>query len=209
MGILRSLDGSSLYVGHEQEAALVAYDLPSGALRGLTKLPELGLTRWGGPVYHILQHPRTRRLYFISGPGKNLFEADPDSLAILRSLALGDVVGTALDLDADAGKLYYQSGFHDTIHRVDLATFRPDRVYDGEIHARRIRLDRARNALYVLGHFSGTLFALDLGTGRRVFTVRVGGRPHGLALAGDALFTNSFAGVYRLDLARLWAGARR
>ena len=198
--VLPDINGGRLYAGTELEATLVAFDTSGDAGPQFLRLPETGLVRWGGPLHFLTQHPTTRRLYFTSGPGHNLFEADPDTLELLRSVDLGDVVGTALLLDAEADVIYYQSGVRDALFRVPLDTFEPDRTYEGEIHARRLAHDPDRGLLYVLGHFSGRVFALDLESGDRVFEVAVGGRPHGLARHGHSLFVNTFLGVLRIPV---------
>lgn len=202
--ILEDVDGHYLYAGTELEATLVRFDVATGEMNGMLRVPDSGLVRWGGPLHFILQSAKTRYLYFTSGPGHSIFEANPDTMTISRALDVGDIVGTAMALDEEGGWLYYQCGVKDALYRISLATFTIDRTYEGEIHARRLALDPERNALYVLGHFSGTVFAIDLDTGERRWTRDVGGRPHGLALAGDALFAHSFAGVFRLDLPAIW-----
>ncbi len=124
-----------------------------------------------------------------------------DALTVQRSVDLGDVVGTALAVDDGAGVIYYQSGVRDALFRLNLATLEVEAEWESEIHARRLHVDRERGALYVLGFFSGTVFALDLATGARRWTVAVGPRPHGLAATEGALFVNSMVGVVRVDLA--------
>jgi len=202
--VLEDARGTALYAGTELEATLVKFDIEARAYEAKLRLADLGLVSWGGPLHFLEQHPETRRLYFTSGPGHNLFEVDPDTMTVLRSLDLEDVVGTALLLDASRGVLYYQSGVRDALHAIDLDSWTVARTYDGEIHARRLALDASRRALYVLGHLSGQVFALDLETGARAWTRSVGGRPHGLSRDGDTLWVNSFAGLFRLHLPTLW-----
>jgi hypothetical protein len=202
--VVEDVDGSALYAGTELESTLVRFDLKERRYDRQLKLAEEGLVTWGGPLHFIEQHPVTRRLYFTSGPGHNLFEVDPDQMVVLRSMSLDDVVGTALLLDAETDTIYYQSGVRDALFEIDLATWSVRRTLEGEIHARRLALDRERRALYVLGHLSGRVLALDLETGHRRWSRDVGGRPHGLALDGDELWVNSFAGVFRLHLPTIW-----
>jgi outer membrane protein assembly factor BamB len=202
--IVEDVNGAALYAGTELESTLVRFDLKERRYDRQLRLADEGLVEWGGPLHFIEQHPTTRRLYFTSGPGHNLFEVDPDSMTVLRSMPLDDVVGTALLLDPEAGTIYYQSGVRDALFEIDLASWRVMRTFDGEIHARRLALDRERRALYVLGHLSGRVLALDLVSGERRWTRDVGGRPHGLALDGDQLWVNSFAGLFRLHLPTIW-----
>jgi hypothetical protein len=202
--IVEDVDGSALYAGTELESTLVRFDLKERRYDRQLRLADLGLVAWGGPLHFIEQHPDTRRLYFTSGPGHNLFEVDPDSMTVLRSMPLNDVVGTALLLDTATDTIYYQSGVRDALFEIDLKSWEVTRTFEGEIHARRLALDRERQALYVLGHLSGRVLAIDLRTGTRQWTREVGGRPHGLALDGDELWVNSFAGVFRLHLPAIW-----
>ena len=202
--IVEDINGEALYAGTELESTLVRFDLKARRYQDQLRLADLGLVRFGGPLHFIEQHPTTRRLYFTSGPGHNLFEVDPDSMEVVRSMTLDDVVGTALLLDPAGERIFYQSGVRDALHEVDLKSWKVTRTFKGEIHARRLTLDRQRDALYVLGHLSGQLSAIDLKTGQRRWSVAVGGRPHGLSQDGDALWVNSFAGLFRLHLPTLW-----
>ncbi|MGB0589487.1 MAG: YncE family protein [Myxococcota bacterium] len=202
--VVEDVNGSALYAGTELESTLVRFDLNERRYDGQLKLAELGLVAWGGPLHFIEQHPVTRLLYFTSGPGHNLFEVDPDSMTVRRSMPLDDVVGTALLLDIETDTIYYQSGVRDALFEIDLSSWQVTRTFDGEIHARRLALDRERQALYILGHLSGRVLAVDLKTGARRWTREVGGRPHGLALDGNELWVNSFAGVFRLHLPTIW-----
>ncbi len=199
MSVIR--DGNYLYIGNDVEQAVVAYNLETGQPDAVLNLHAQGLVRFGGPVWNLVQAQKTHRLYFTSGPGENLYEVTVPSLEILQHRRFRDITGTALILDEERGVLYYQNGgLSDALYEVDLATFEVLRTFTGEGHARQILLDRERNCLYVLGYFSGRAFALDLETGRRVWTVKVGGSPHGMALDGDVLWVNSMAGVLKLDL---------
>ena len=202
--VVQDTNGRYLFAGTELEATLVRFDIGDRRFDQVLRLADHDLVRWGGPLHFIEQHPTTRRLYFTSGPGHNLFEVDPDSMTVLRSLPLDDVVGTALLLDATEDTLYYQSGVRDALFAISLDRMEVTRRYDGEIHARRLALDTDRGALYVLGHLSGEVFALDLETGERRWSRDVGGRPHGLAKEGPSLWVNSFAGLFRLHLPTLW-----
>ena len=207
MDVLLDIARERIYVGNDIEQAISAYDRIHGRYLGDLNLYRRDLVGWGGPVFMMIQARSTGLLYLTTGPGENLMEVDPYALELRRSLRLGDIIGTALVLDEEGGHLYYQCGLTDPLYRIDLGRFQVDRVYRGEAHARRLVLDRRRGALYVLGHFSGQLFALDLDTGERRWEVAVGGRPGGLAMSQDALWVNSFAGVHRVELETVWAAA--
>ncbi len=194
-----------LYVGNEIHPALLGYELPSGKLEGILNLQQHKLAGEGGIAYHMVKSEKNGNLYFIGAPGEQrLFEFSPSLFAITRSIKLNDVVGTALILDDVSGKLYYQSAFYDTIFVIDIETFEVVKKYSGEFHARRLRLDKRRGVLYVLGYTSGTVFPIDLDSGKTLWSVKVGGRPHGMQLTGDALWINSMLGAFKLDLNVIW-----
>ncbi len=202
MSVVR--DEEHLYIGNDVEQAVVAYNLDTGRPDTVLNLHKQGFVQFGGPVWNLVQSQKTHNLYFTSGPGENLYEVATPSLTILKHRRFRDITGTALILDEERGVLYYQNGgLSDDLYEVDIATFEVKRTFKGEGHARQLLLDRDRNCLYVLGYFSGTAFALDLETGRRLWTVKVGGSPHGMALDGDVLWVNSMAGVLKLDIATL------
>jgi hypothetical protein len=206
MDVFKDLAENLIYIGNDAEQALIAYDSETGRLVKMLNLLEQGEVKVGGPVWHIRQSSRTRRIYFITGPGHHLFEVDPDSFTVTKKKKLHDVVGTALEIDDDSGLLYYQNGGLNSLYAIDIESFEIKRTYKGECHARRIRLDKARHCIYVLGYLSGTVFPVDLSSGKRLWTVHVGGLPHGLDLHGDTLWVNSMAGVLKLDLKTLWGG---
>ena len=160
MGLLR--DGRYAYVVNDVEQALVTYDLEKNELDRFLNLTTLGLARYGGPAWNLIQSPKTRRLYFTAGPGpKNLYAVDPASLQILASRGFNDVVGSALVLDDQRDGLYYQSGSQAALYELDATTLEIRRTLPGEMHARSLVLDAARRQLYVLGYFSGTVFSID------------------------------------------------
>ncbi len=210
MDIVKDVSTNRVYIGNDAEQVLLAYDHETGKLEGVLDLLQLGLVSVGGPLWNVIQSGKTRKLYFSAGPGKrrfydnHLFEVDPDSLAILRKRPFFDVCATALALDEENNFIYYQNGGFNTLHEIDLETFKTRRKFRGEGHARCICLDKKRNLLYVLGYFTGSLFAIDLATGRRLSKVKVGGLPHGIHLDGDTLWVNSMSGVFRLDVPAIW-----
>lgn len=204
MDVLKDISENRIYVGNDAEQALIAYDSESGRLVKILNLLEKGYVKVGGPVWNILQSPSTRKLYLTTGPGTHLFEVDPDTLTVTKKRKFPDVVGTALDIDDEGGLLYYQNGGLNSLYAVDIETFAIKRKYKGELHARRIRLDKKRNCIYVLGYLSGMIFPVDLGTGKQPWKRYVGGLPHGMDLNGDILWVNSMAGVLKLDLRNIW-----
>jgi len=205
MSILKDRAKNRIYVGNEMHPALLAYNLDDDKLIAVLDFLKMGLIPPGGTAYYMVQAADSRLLYLAGVPGvADLYEVDPDAFAVTRRLDLGDAACTALLLDNEAGKLYYQSGFTDKLYLIDIADLRVERVYRGEFHARRLQLDRPRNALYILGFASGKVTALDLETGRRVWRIKVGGRATGLQLAGEALYVHSMAGAFRLNLPTLW-----
>ena len=204
MCIFKDLTKNRLYIGNDADPALIAYDLDTGKVDTILNLYQQGYVRIGGPVWNIVQSSKTRKLYCISGPGNNIFEVDPDTMKILKYRHCFDIIGTALELDDNNGVLYYQNSVFDSLYEIDINTFEIKREFTGEIHARRIRLDKKRNCLYVLGYFSGTVFSIDLETGIRSWSIDVGGSPHGMHFYDDTLWINSLAGVFKLDLNIIW-----
>ncbi len=210
MDIVKDIRTDRVYIGNDAEQVLLAYNHETGRLEGVLNLLELGLVTLGGPLWNILQSTKTRKIYFSAGPGKrkfydyHLFEVDPDSLVILKKRAFFDVCATSLALDEENDLIYYQNGGFNTLHEIDLQTFKTKRTFRGEGHARSICLDKKRNFLYVLGYFTGSLFPIDLASGRRLSKIRVGGFPHGMHLDGDTLWVNSMSGVFRLDVSQIW-----
>ena len=207
MDVVKDVSENRIYIGNDAEQALIAYDSETGRLVKTLNLLEQGHVKVGGPVWHIRQSPGTRKIYFITGPGTHLFEVDPDSLTVVKKRRFLDVVGTALDLDDERGLIYYQNGGLNSLYEIDMETFEIKRTFRGECHARRIRLDKKRNCIYVLGYLSGTMFPIDLETGTRPWKRYVGGLPHGMDIYDDTLWINSMSGVLKLNLRTLWGAS--
>lgn len=205
--LLRDISGNTLYVSNDQFPAIASFDLKSGNLKGILNLSKSGLVLDGGKPWYLVQSKKTRRIYFIGCPGESdLFEIDPDTLKVTRQLKLelDTSCGAGLILDDDKGLLYYQSGFFNSLYQINVEQFKVEREYPGEFFARRIRIDKERNVLYVLGYISGTVFSIDLDSGKRLWKVNVGGRPHGMHFKNDALWIHSMAGVFRINLPEVW-----
>ena len=210
MDIVKDVSTNRVYIGNDAEQVLLVYNHDTGQLEGSLDLIKQGLTSLGGPLWNILQSRSTRRLYFSAGPGRrkfydhHLFEVDPDSLTVLKKRAFFDVCATALALDEENDLIYYQNGGYNTLHEIELGTFKTRRTFRGEGHARSICLDKKRNFLYVLGYFTGSLFPIDLTSGKRLRKLKVGGLPHGMHLEGDTLWVSSMSGVFQLDVRQIW-----
>lgn len=204
MDVIKDVKEDRIYIGNDADQAVVSYHSETGKIIKVLDLVAEKAVRAGGPVWNIRQSQKTRKLYFISGPGAHLFEVDPDSLTILRKKRLFEVVGTALELDDENNLLYYQNGSINALYEIDVRTFEILRTFKGECHARRIRLDKKRNCIYVLGYLSGTLFPIDLNFGKRAWTIHVGGLPHGMDLYENSLWINSMSGVLKIDLPLIW-----
>jgi len=204
MCIVKDLKKNRVYVGNDAETALISYNLDTGKIEKFLKFHEQGYVRIGGPVWNIIQSKKTRKLYCISGPGNNLFEIDPDTLKVIKYRYCSDIIGCALEIDDDNDILYYQNGTFDSLFEIDINSFQIKRTFTGEMHARRIRLDKKRKCIYVLGYFSGTLFPINLETGKRPWRLNVGGSAHGMYMDEDIMWVNSLAGVFKINLNIIW-----
>ena len=204
MDIFKDRLTNRVYIGNGVEQAFISYDLDTGRIARILHLYNQGLVDKGGPVGNILQSKKDGMIYFTSGPGMNLFEVDPESLNITKQKSFFDITASALAIDEEGGMLYYQNGCFNALYEIDIESFEVKRTLRGEGHARRILLDKRRNCIYVLGYFSGTVFPIDLTTGKRLWTVRVGGLPHGIDLSDNTLWINSMSGVMKLDLETIW-----
>jgi hypothetical protein len=193
-----------LYVGTELESTVIAYDLKGQEIAALLKLASTGRVGQVGGITALAQSQRTGRLYAISGHGDNLFEFDPDTLEILRSMDLERVIGTSMALDEEAHEIYYQCSLSNALYRISLDTFEVVRTYEGAAHSWSILLDSAKRALYELDWLGGKLFALDTESGERLWEIDTGGRPSSMTRHHDTLWINSMLGVIRVDLAKVW-----
>ena len=205
MDVFRDIHGHRLYIGNDIYPAILTYDLKSGKLIHILDLPKEQLVGIGGYASAIVQDSMTRRLYFVGIPGQStLFEMNPDTFKVTRHLDLDDIMPTGLIIDPDDRALYYQSGFYNTLYKINIDSFTVERTYSSEFHSRRMRLDKKRHVIYILGYVSGTVFPIDLNTGKRQWQIHVGGRPHGMILQNDALWVNSMAGAFMIDLKTAW-----
>ncbi|MFH1415678.1 MAG: hypothetical protein ABIH89_06305, partial [Elusimicrobiota bacterium] len=59
-------------------------------------------------------------------------------------------------------------------------------------------------ALYLLSYLYGSMFAVDIKTGEKMWSVKVGAKPFGLVLRNDKAYVNSRAGIIAVDLSSVW-----
>jgi hypothetical protein len=200
MCILKDVSKNVFYITAEEYPALYSHDMDSGAV-GYISFPKLRMVPMGGSIYAIAQSPATRRLYVTASPGPNdIIEIDPDTMAVTKALDLNEIGGMALAVDPSGKYLYYQAAFDDDLYKIDLAAFKVVDKFDGDMAARRIILDDKRGALYLLGMMSGKVYALDPETGRKLWSMKVGPHPHGMALTDNYLWTLSMRGAFRIKL---------
>jgi len=205
MSVIKDIEKNQLIIGNEIQPAVLFYDQESEKLVDMLDLHKMGSIRAGGTANSMVQANNSRKLYFIALPGKaDLFELDLDTRKITRTLDLGNSIGTALIMDQENEYLYFQSGIYNTLSVVDIPSWKVIRRYKSEFHARRLALDKKRNVIYVLGYVSGTVFPIDLESGKKIWTVDVGGRAHGLDLTNDTLWVHSAAGAFKIDLDIVW-----
>lgn len=194
-----------LFVANDVQQAIYALDIDTGKWAGSIDLGKTGaVTRYGVAAQSMVQPVAGGPVYFASGPGQNLYELDPGTFTITRSIPLNDAAGTAIAVDAVGGRLWYQASLTDELSEVDLKTFTVSRVLAGERFARGLAFDATRNALYEITYFSGKVRAFDLASGEVRWELSAGGRPNSVTLADDTLWINSMAGVLSVDLAQVW-----
>lgn len=196
-----------LYLSDNLTPVLISYDLQTGRRRKILDLQGQGIIGIGGNVSSIKQSPVDRTLYMAGGPGENLLAVAPDSLDLLRRTRFDYcVMGSALAHDPTTDRLYLQCGAVDALYEIDAKDFRVIRKYTGEFHSRALAIDNAKNCIYELGFGSGTLFALDRESGRKVWSLDVGAKPNSMYLDPQRkLWINSKAGILRIDLDKVWA----
>lgn len=203
--ILRDEARPMLYVGTDLYPSLFGYNTDTGKLEHVLDLSYMGLVSEAGVLFSLSQSKKTGMLYGVVCPGPvDVIEVDPEAFVVRRSLDLGEYMSLCLLLDDENGKLYFQSGTTDSLYKIDIKSFAVERIYDAEYHARALALDGKRKVMYVLGYSSGTAFALDLESGKRLWEIWAGGRPHGMILKGDSLYIHSMAGAFRVDLPAIW-----
>jgi outer membrane protein assembly factor BamB len=194
-----------IYVGTEFNPVIACYNLENGNMEWVIHLDKEGIVNnESGGCTFIVQDPQTHLLYMHTElPGK-IVELDPKQHKVLRSMEIGNSFCSFMTYNPANRTFYLQSGLENDLHAVSMDTFQKTRTYKGEYHARRMQVDNRRGVIYVLGYFSGTLFPVDLKTGKRAWSIRVGGRPEGLDIHGSTAYVHSMSGVFRVDLDALW-----
>lgn len=193
-----------LFVVNDVEPAISVVDATDGRWLGAHNLVREGLTGYGLAAQSLVQPVPGEELYFTSGDGENLFVMDPISLD-LRHVPLGDAVGTSIAVDAPGNRLWYQPSLRDEIQEIRISDLTVTRTLGGERFSRGLAFDASRNVVYVLGYFSGQLFALDASSGAERWRINVGGRPNSLLVRKDIAWINSMAGLVRVELPVVWS----
>ncbi|MFC2091413.1 YncE family protein [Elusimicrobiota bacterium] len=192
----------AVFLTNDMRAILFKYDYESGKL---VNAREFFNIRYGGTLWNIQVSDKTGKLYVSAFGGKNdIYEIDTESLRVLRTKDLVSYGVSSLKLDDSAGILYAQDGGTDRLFEIDIDSFRVRRILRGEVHSRRMFIDRKRNAIYVLSYFYGRLTGVDLRTGRHIWSIKTGGKSYGLDISGDTAFINSRRGIIKIDLNRVW-----
>ncbi|MFH1415419.1 MAG: hypothetical protein ABIH89_04985 [Elusimicrobiota bacterium] len=194
-----------LYVTHDMQSVLQKYDYSTGSL--VMETDPAGFKDYGTVELWLMQvSEKTGMIYIVPQAAKdmNIIEIDPSTLKITRTLDFDIVEPTALKIDDEQGVLYCQDGGSSRLYEIDIRKFTVKRLLSGEVHSRRISIDRQRRCLYLLGYFYGRIVALDLESGKRKWSLKVGGKPYGLAREGDRLYISSMSGIIYLDLNSVW-----
>jgi hypothetical protein len=210
LSTMADVDGEHIHVFQHFFTLVQSYDIETGQLTARNRVAQDNPFAQGGGLLSPVQSPRTRNIYLsVLGARDTLLELDPDTLAVKRRLNVGSIGQMALVLDSQGRHIYGQSFTGDTIVRVNINDWKVERRYKGEALSRRLALDEKRNALYVLSFGRGRLFAVDLETGKRKWSLKVGGMPAGLDFKDDALWVNSMSGAFRVELEKVWEGVGR
>jgi PQQ enzyme repeat len=206
MDIFVDEEAGKLFLSDNLTPVLLVYDLNTGRRGKILDLQGRGIIGVGGNVFGIHQSETDRTLYMAGGPGQNLLAVNPDTLQLIRQARFDFcVMGSALEFDQATGRLYMQCGAVDDLYEIDAKNFEVLRIYRGEFHSRGLTIDSERNCIYVLGFGSGTLFALDLKTGLKRWSLNVGSKPNSMYLdPGRNIWINSKVGILRIDLQKVW-----
>lgn len=200
--IYHDVKGNAIYAANDMTPSLLKYDYTTGELKGSL---QPGYFTYGGAFWDMAISDKTGLIY-INGLGakEDIFEIDSDTMEIKRKLDIVVYGGSAILLDDENDTLYFQDGDSWRLFEIDIKKMKVKRVFKSEIHSRKLFLDRKRGALYVLSFCYGKFFAIKLDNGKRAWTLRVGGKPSGLAVDQDTVFINSMAGIISIDLAEVW-----
>jgi hypothetical protein len=196
-----------IYLSNEINPILLKYNYHSGNLIGQLKPNDI---KYGSGMWNIKVSNKTGLMYLISyQAAQDILEIDPGRMEITKTLELNSdgilsQLSTCLKLDDEKGLLYFQHGGRNKLYEIDIETLQVKRTLKGEVHARHMILDRKRNVMYISSFFYGKLIALDLVSGRRLWEIKVGGKPYGMDIYNDNLYINSRAGIVKLDLKTIW-----
>lgn len=202
-------DKDYVYIATNIYARLFKYDYKTGMHMNHIAPRDI---KYGGAMWNLQVSDKTGLMYVIALLSEDdVFEIDPETLDIRRRLDLSGyggsslgLGGSSLKLDDENGLLYFQDGGTDKLYEIDIDSFKVKRVLKGEMFAQRMHIDKKRKALYILSFLYGNLFALDLETGKRRWSIKVGGKPGGLAICNDTAYVNSMAGIVKIDLETVW-----
>ncbi|MFC2091216.1 YncE family protein [Elusimicrobiota bacterium] len=211
MGIYHDDNKGYIYVSNEINPALFKYDYATGKLSGRIIIDNI---KYGGSIWSLTTSKTTGRLYVITYmAGQDLVEIDPDKFEITRTLDLNiygllSLAASTMIIDDDNGLLYIQHGGRNSLYEIDLETFKIMRTLEGEVHSRGMILDKKRNVIYINSFFYGKVIALDISSGRQSWELKIGGKPYGITLHEDSLYTNTRAGIIKIDLDTVWRDHR-
>lgn len=207
MDIYHDSKRNYIYVSNEINPGLFKYDYKTGKLLNSLYLEKI---KYGGAIWYIKESNITGMIYVISYmAGQDVVEIDPERFDIRRTLNLNisgllSLTSCALLFDDEKGVFYLQHGGMNKLYEIDTETFKVKRILEGEVHARRTLMDKKRDVMYINSFYYGKLIALDLKSGKQIWSVKVGGKPYGLALNNDTLYVNSRAGIIKIDLETVW-----
>ncbi|MFH1415415.1 MAG: hypothetical protein ABIH89_04965 [Elusimicrobiota bacterium] len=200
--IRHDIERKRIFICTDIFAGLYSYDYETGNMLGYMIPPD---ARPGTLLWNICISDRSGMLY-VTGTNlsDDIYEVDPENMKVIRTLDLDIYGASALEIDEDEGVLYCQAGGTDSLYLVGLDDLKIRRVLKGEPYVQKIRIDRERKAIYMLSFLYGRLIAVNIESGERLWSVKVGGKPAGLAVYGDDMYINSMAGIVKIELDQVW-----
>ncbi|MFH1415414.1 MAG: hypothetical protein ABIH89_04960, partial [Elusimicrobiota bacterium] len=153
---------------------------------------SLDNTKYGGSVSGMEISEKTGKLYCVSlRSSADILEINTETLETERALDLGAFGISSMLIDNESSLIYAQDSESARLYEIDMKTFEKKRVLEGEYCSLSITIDRKRNALYLLSYLYGSMFAVDIKTGEKMWSVKVGAKPFGLVLRNDKAYVNS------------------
>jgi hypothetical protein len=207
LDIYHDLKRRCVYLSTDVDVGLYKYNFKTGKLLD-SIIPEF--IDYGGGMINMTMSKKTNMIYILGYYSDyDIMEIDPEIFEIKRKLSLNtynlfSLGSSCLILDDEAGLLYVQHSLNNKLYEIDLESFKVQKIVKGEKHARRMLIDKKRNTIYQTGYLSGKLTAVDIKSGKRMWTLKVGGKPYGLELHNDKLYINSMAGIIEIDLNTVW-----